>query len=1615
MAKKVLVACGGTGAHVTLAYLRLHILGYALGYFAAKDGSTLLPSLFLIDQDDGDAEGEATAWQAAKALLRRHPGDYGWDKSKNRIGTSITTRSVTPLPVGAKGDWCHRPNDHLSTRYEDSEVATMFFSQEQRQVNYSLGMMGAPALGSLLFELKKYDKDGRHELHDNEYSNLERKCDKNSRVVVTGSGVGGTGASVAPTFARKCSREGAEVMAVMIQRWFRFETDVPNLEVRAKARYRNKRMEENEVTGLAQYGQDLVKGLPTVLAGVRDGSTEVRHYTTDNQQPKSETHLHAVAALACFLQFVADEPYSEGLYCMSAEDPLRLTPGLTIPGGTLGELVTRAWALERILRSIVRILRVTYRKGRWAFEARLYTEIKGTSGHPKEVADRLSSLADTFAEQMNWVMDLVGGKQEQIERELRKAVVYKYELFSSLQARIGDKPLRGLSRKSTPKHAAQALFEWAAEWVRNHPPPFVGSQTAAAREARGNFYWPQEDGQGLSFSSTEPGQLAELPVEKAKPALDALIDGRASRVQQNGWPHPFAAVRHFEYLLTQRDFVATRKLELMILGLIAGELKLKDVAVEDDGQTPSLTGLLLNLRKQGWPGVAEKKIVTLSGQTVGFNSPFTLLCPCPDSGEAVWEQLWEKLNDSGDPEKWKSGRAEWSLRARRLRGLLQRWLNLLRKRHQSESPSWVKALRDDSISMRSVGPGSQLQVFWGEDVFTVSLPQRHDSASDVAVAQYWKRLKQEEDNKVEEEEFADVVPEFFDGLNREGVKYHVEKYVVPDGTRMRFIWHDHLSHLQEEGKVIYWLYDPENRDLWLELPGRKHARLGNFREIRLDDIQIRSCVPLDQRQIPGEEGNTEEVRYPDFPVKAEYIGLVQSDSGKNILEDYVMEGKTVPPEVYQSDAPGKGRRTWKLYLKGRSMFVRVSAVASRVSTGAHWMIWPRFRSVRRENPWSAYYLYQHATDKSLQVKAMVHHGDTVTISERPDGHQGEVHAINYDLNKRTHDGGAPVALVACRKDEEVGIYLTRLATVSDGATGWKMAVDFGTSHSVAAVHPQGRDKPEVVELLPELGFRRRRSPTNLTRHISQYWGDDGVPNADVWMPTYWEQTSNDISGRGFQGLLPTELFSKVPLNEFDSAAVLKWIPGQDYSIPVLRLRRIDISEHILSGFKWDVDQEKFRAHTKLLRKLYLAMMLEVVVAEKVMAGGEIPSKIEMTFTYPLRTSASDYKDFEGMLAGEVLPGAGDSLGTELTMFNEGLLNESEAARGGTSQFAEIVLVGDLGGGTLDLFISANDGSDVRFRTLANSVKIGGSLFLKHLANNPDDFLPPDGGWGPTPDICLSQLHAWMRSQGAVSLFGPKAYGRMDPKLGLRGFERPEEGNNVRQAIDWYFGLIVEYMARNLVGFVINEWDKKRMNKNGSFREDFPALSVKVQLRGNGWKLWYGTEIYREIERLIKNWLCWSAENALWDYRDAGVPEKESWGVPKGRNMRPKHDPTVRAVGRSLPHHEAHENGFTLPLSDLDLLVAKRREGLSWLTELPMEYSDAEMEFIQVRPSMLVGFPWGRRFRVDLLDDQTTKSINEKIRGEITISQGEIDAPIAAFIWEDCFNSKMQSRDWGEQD
>ena len=226
----ILVCCGGTGAHVGLAFMRLHALGHPLGFFREQngDGQTgkplKLPSIYLVDQDDGDGDHGETAWQTLRGVIENHPSRSEWGDTSGKQAPP-RGRVLTPLPVGPNKEWIKKSHDRLLSRFEGMDYLECMASSSQAAIQFSHGMMGSPAVGSLLFRMKTCDLDSDGINNDAEYENLHRQ---RGRFAVVGSAVGGTGSSVGPTLAQiLADLPDSDVMAVMVLDWFRLDED-PN-------------------------------------------------------------------------------------------------------------------------------------------------------------------------------------------------------------------------------------------------------------------------------------------------------------------------------------------------------------------------------------------------------------------------------------------------------------------------------------------------------------------------------------------------------------------------------------------------------------------------------------------------------------------------------------------------------------------------------------------------------------------------------------------------------------------------------------------------------------------------------------------------------------------------------------------------------------------------------------------------------------------------------------------------------------------------------------------------------------------------------------------------------------------------------------------------------------------------------------------------------------------------------------------------------------------------------------------------------------------------------------------------------------------------------------------
>ncbi len=1635
--KNALVVCGGTGAHVALAVARLHVLGHALGFLRRADGQPLLfPNLYLVDQDFGDGNFEKTAWQLVRETTDAHPGRRDWRATTGRSG-SPDLKVVTPLPVGSDREWARPPRDTLTGRFGSSPWLDVFLSRRQREIRYSHGMMGSPAVGSLLLRLKEFDTGEADANHDGAYRNL---LNESGRIAVVGSSVGGTGASVTPTLATQLAARRAHVMAVMVMNWFRFELDGLDDETSRKANRRNRSMEENANSAFAYFGDRLAKRVATVPVGMPAGAIERRTYTSDTQQPIQESYIHGVAALCALHHFLARDSTQAGLYQMAAEDRTRLGGGTRLPGKddfTLQDLADRAEQLAQTLEDAATAMDSSVATGwsdLWRVRPPIHTAME-RFGPPTAIADALRQTVEEFRPHIVWMKKVLG-----VEPSAPPTRWLPREWGQQLQKRPLAPPAGGMS----PEEAALELFHWTASGIAAERRG--GGEPAGAA---GGYWPPLVAGDSLNVAGGRAGNLIRVP----DPTLHATVEGFVApdRISQNGWPHPLAAAEHFRYAIEQGNRTAVRQLEILLAGLVTRRLELREIRPGRPGSRPALDSVVADAREEHGRDFARFRVVKkeLGGEVVlGFNSPYTLLCPTPSAEDATredaWRRLWQELTGSDESHKWRTAPASrWRYIRNEIRQI-RMWIEQEKRAHEGTPPPWTSVFEHETADPSAPpGWGQMLPAYWGPDTeaprVRIALPTRSSG-------NYWPET---DTKRVQSEAFLAQTPSLRRVRTRAGVTFKMVDFEAPGIEHpVRGLWRKHLEHLQKSGEIAAFGYKPEQRQLALLSADRRRAAV--FEDVELltrKSIMVRDAVPMSQGPVPGSSVADGSLRYPDIPLRSRYPGLIETAEGERVL-DLLRTGQ--PCALQRATIKGESRdrvATWELHLAGRSDIVPIQLPLTGDPHRAHWMVWPRFRAAGDRPSWRTYYIYERCSDARLHLRPLWLDPATGQTRLGDELTQEGSNPVRFRTGgRRGHSGGPPLAL--CLENDQsqtqLGIYLVNLESLVERDVEAEIGIDFGTSHTVAASRVNG--KKRLVELPPELGhgaMLANGDRVGLTVHVSEDWDhvsadldQAGLRARSVWMPTYSDDPTPLVRDRG---LLPSELLTIQPLSALKADEIKDWVPGRDCVIPFMDMRREDLARHLLFDFKWDASSRAFQGQEPALREIYLGMVMELVMAEIIWRSLDaIPTRAALTFSYPLRTSRAQLDSFRETLR-RVRKTGQESFGIELRLVdNIGIYNESRAAKGGTERFGEVCLVGDLGGGTLDLFLSANGAPGIEFEEVADSARIGGNELLGIMASRPDHFLPE--GWGSGNRDVQTHLRAWMRSVGAPQLFGDgDGTAQRHHHLKLSGFALAVDGKRARELIERYFRLVTEYMARSLAAFLVRHWYTTVLEKRPGGHHD---LRVLVQLRGNGWRLWPEATTYTEIQekisrdiggRVAELWTeragdhnAWRGLEPLW--RSVGLWTRNGAGGrgptiapppcrPEGsREPNPKAAPILNVVGQSLAPDDIRSHSHALVRLDLLHEGPGRSEDgesphpscIRWFDRLPVETggSNVQVELHEVEPPIQLSHPdASRRQEISDLEPERKRELNQRLRELGETTEVVFKAPIAALVWEIAFKSR----------
>jgi hypothetical protein len=205
-----LIAVGGTGQHVALAVADFMALAHEI-YATPEEFPAV--HLILVDADQAAETDQPSAWQEARTRL-------------NTLGLlSGDSFECVPLPVNSHLADTRRMYEfvnRLGTTFGPN-AADALLLREQREVDVTTGFYAQPRVGAMMAEWL-FAEVTRGEGVNPELARIFRLAgDPANRIVVAGSGVGGTGAGFAPALVRRLSSTagGGRLMALMATEWFR--------------------------------------------------------------------------------------------------------------------------------------------------------------------------------------------------------------------------------------------------------------------------------------------------------------------------------------------------------------------------------------------------------------------------------------------------------------------------------------------------------------------------------------------------------------------------------------------------------------------------------------------------------------------------------------------------------------------------------------------------------------------------------------------------------------------------------------------------------------------------------------------------------------------------------------------------------------------------------------------------------------------------------------------------------------------------------------------------------------------------------------------------------------------------------------------------------------------------------------------------------------------------------------------------------------------------------------------------------------------------------------------------------------------------------------------------
>lgn len=1395
-----MIVSGGSGQHGALAYLKLLLLCKdILADFNLGDGS--FPYVYVFDKDKG-----------AKSDTSRKTAEQMLTEAATALNYSV--KEVAPTPI------LDQSNIKLFTHLlvDNPDLASLFFSDIQRAVQFIDGNFGQPAVGATVFYMKQFDlmrKDGRFINKDTVYDALVEGITNvaEQRIAHLGSAIGGTGSGVMPAALAKlvAQKSGNFHLAIPFLEWFVLEGS--DDESRAKAQSRNRLIRQNRSSGLNFYLQNLRKVAAVLPLGYKDTilnrSECKRQWDGDFSQEVKESAIHLASALAMWEFYSAPKPIGIGMHSFTIAEDDTISAESKVGSYTLGSVLRANLILVHETELVCSFLKnppdtshVLFRSQRQKLEVPALRALgRQAMG---ELATQLEAGLAARREAIEWLkgLDFVDKrlKNATVTGQIKGVRAFMY-LFPNQLNRSED------YAKQINKHLADSC---KAKLVL-----YPDAPTQSASRLLPSYY---------DIGTTpSPGNIGTI-----KPIEDTLYIERLydiAEIKPESTPSPMGvihALNRVSFYQSSKDDELLKRYTLLLKGLIVGFISLKKInlpgddvemmSVDDQIQIKKSLGYVLRHLPQGEDQCYEP---------VGYL--YQLVFKLPDTQEEVVlggtsASILVFPSMSTKPEWWGALEERIKINAANIEDILAAWVNEIKqwdRLTEVQRPAWFNTLvtlypRTPYAILGIAKLTPALEIIWNKEIKMLHIPrivnpslQSANQMIGVVIGSFTPKTFY-----LRNEEWA----LYSDAECRDRVQVDDAILVADDLLNLGAIW-DELT--KGEGVVDSILIEGEKNDalkkvIWCDVKEEAlNKKYDTFRILcsdgRITFVYRGYMMVLSPKKFHGVTALNvgvsstvafEEVagqyKFVDMPVKTIYAPLVESVT------------KTRPAGT------GMTTITYQVKMKGRkdAFPVNVSVMITEDKAERGTII---LNADSKISGWKAYYLFydgQESLRKDTSLRVILK-GQSAWELTRP-CNPGVAEAVTFDevatarqqvtgdvppyrLGRLQWKDLLPRFLAVQKGGRDVGMFNLldekgRSIELQDGDEFW--GFDFGTHGSLVAYYGAGGGQAKCLEMKTDHSLVILNTDNNANMNYLNV--AERMVKEARWCPTYPSGTADVHRFVLTQLVIHHEIKDQSSWNNI--------IPGVHYQIPSFHADMDTLSREkkLVKKLKWpDKDAGSYRE----LRKAYLAMLMLYAAFDRV--HQQDPKKsITPVIAYPLRMSNTELiklrEDFS-----DVCKMVENATGFK---FNEiKSVSESQAASS-VAAHAKEAIVADLGGATLDIWMG-EIGDTKDFET--DSILLGGIELFDYLAKKHENDVVSLTG-GEKDDLEFAMLRYYIQ----------KKYPEICDDLQKRSFQ-------FKKAYSAFFTLIMEYLARLIAA---------RIYRKNIKRNSVEPVLYQLILIGNGWKL-----------------------------------------------------------------------------------------------------------------------------------------------------------------------------------